>query len=207
MWCDPFLETAEVFIDLLSSDDVLERWDLPSALEGMDVSALAGHTARAVLTLTHYLNQPGTGDPMDAVAYLLTVSDEEDLESRFHEEIRSRAVAEAASGRDALAESAMQALTQLRTRLPATDRRMIVSVLGGMSIRLDEYVSTRLIELVVHLDDLAASLDRQPPQVSDDALAQVSNVLSTAANVKHGAWAVIRAFTRRERVPAWPMVL
>ena len=78
--------------------------------------------------------------------------------------------------------------------------------MGGIPIRVDEYVKTRLLELIVHMDDLAASLEIEPPDVSDEALEIVSTLLSTVADVKHGAWAVIRAFTRRERMLSWPGV-
>ncbi len=206
MWCDPFLDTAEAFVDMLGSEQLAEHWDRPSALDRMRVGHLAGHTARAVLTLSQYLDEPAEGDPVDAVAYILTVSEDDDISSPLHRQIRERAARESEVGRDALAERTMRALTQLRLRLPETDPETLISVLGGMPIRLDEYVRTRLLELVVHMDDLAVSLDTDPPEISDEALESVSTLLSTVADVKHGAWAVIRAFTRRERMLSWPGV-
>jgi hypothetical protein len=206
MWCDPFLDTAEVFVDMLDSDQLAESWDHPSVLDRMKVGHLAGHTARAVLTLNSYLDHPVDGDPVDAVAYILTVSEDDDISSPLNRQIRERATRESEPGRDALAERTMRALTQLRLRLPELDPTTVIGVFGEMPIRIDEYVDTRLLELVVHMDDLAASLDHDPPDVSDEALQIVSALLTTVADVKHGPWAVIRAFTRRERMLSWPGV-
>lgn len=206
MWCDPFLDTAEVFLDMLNWDALDELWDRPSALERMTVGHLAGHTSRAVLTFSRYLDQPGEGEPVDAVAYILTVSEDDDITSPLHRQVRQRAAAEAEVGRNGLVEATLRGLTQLRLRLPGTDPGALIAVMGGIPMRTDEYAKTRLLELVVHMDDLAASLEVDPPEVSDDALRTVSTLLSTVADVKHGAWAVIRAFTRRERMLSWPGV-
>jgi len=206
MWCDPFLDTAEVFLDMLGMDALDEHWDRPSALDRMTVGHLAGHTSRAILTLSRYIDQPVEGDPVDAVAYILTVSEDDDIASPVHRGIRKRAAAEADVGREGLIEGTLRALTQLRLRLPETDPSTLIAVMGGIPIRVDEYVKTRLLELIVHMDDLAASLEIEPPDVSDEALEIVSTLLSTVADVKHGAWAVIRAFTRRERMLSWPGV-
>lgn len=103
-------------------------------------------------------------------------------------------------------EKTLRALTRLRLRLPEVDPSRLIAVLDGIPMRIDEYVKTRLLELVVHMDDLAASVDVPLPAVGDEALEIVSTLLSTVADVKHGAWAVIRAFTRRERMLSWPGV-
>lgn len=206
MWCDPFLDTAELFLDVLGSEDLADQWDRPSALERMTVGHLAGHTARAVLTLSRYLDVPADGDPVDAVAYILTVSEDDDISSLLNRQVRHRAARESAAGRDQLAEDTLRALTQLRLRLPGVDPTTSIGVLGGIPIRIDEYVKTRLLELVVHMDDLAASLGSDPPPIGDNALRAVSRLLSAVADVKHGQWALIRAFTRRERMLSWPGV-
>ena len=206
MWCDPFFETAEAVVDLLGADEVRERWEEPSALDRMTVGQLAGHTARAVLTVERYLDRPAEGDPVDAVAYLLTVSDDTDLQSPINKQVRERAQSESEAGVEALLEATMRALTTLRLRLPVLDPSQLVTVLGGIPIRLDEYLKTRLVEMIVHIDDVCASVELPLPDVGDESLEIVSTLLSTVADVRHGAWTVIRAFTRRERMLSWPGV-
>lgn len=82
-----------------------------------------------------------------------------------------------------------------------------VSVLGGMSMLLDEYLVTRLMELVVHLDDLAVSLELPMPELPPGSLKRVAMVLAEIAVDRNGSLAVIRTFARRERVEKWPYAL
>ena len=66
-----------------------------------------------------------------------------------------------------------------------------------------DYLRSRLVEVLVHTDDLATSvgIDAGPPPPSavDVALA----FLLEAARRDHGDLAVLRAFTRCERVAPW----
>jgi hypothetical protein len=66
---------------------------------------------------------------------------------------------------------------------------------------LDEYLRTRVVELVVHADDLAASIGVElvPPQPATCRVA--IDVLVDAARIRHGDMAVLRALARRERGP------
>lgn len=51
-----FLTTAEVAEELIGSAEVADRWLHDSALVGYTVGGLAGHLARAVLTVAGYLD-------------------------------------------------------------------------------------------------------------------------------------------------------
>ena len=64
---------------------------------------------------------------------------------------------------------------------------------------LDEYLTTRLVEIVLHSDDLAASLGRPEPEFEPDATDRVVGCLIEMAARRHSSLAVIRAMTRRER--------
>ena len=63
---------------------------------------------------------------------------------------------------------------------------------------LDEYLRTRLVELTVHIDDLAISVD-VAPSVPAEAYAAAMDVLVAVGRRRHGDLAVLRALTRRER--------
>ena len=69
---------------------------------------------------------------------------------------------------------------------------------------VDDYLETRIVELVIHLDDLAASVGRTPPRVSPEAESLVLRTLVEMATARHGASVMIRALARRERVTEWP---
>ncbi|MFP5331913.1 MAG: hypothetical protein ACLGHX_06115 [Acidimicrobiia bacterium] len=70
---------------------------------------------------------------------------------------------------------------------------------GGRLISLDDYLVTRLVELIVHSDDLAVSVGAIPPAFSREATGAVIDCLVGVARVRHGDEAVITALSRRER--------
>ena len=73
---------------------------------------------------------------------------------------------------------------------------------ASRSMSLDEYLVTRLLELVVHLDDLAVSLGVDTPAVDAQAVDLVTQCFLGVARIRNGDVAVIRALARRERAPA-----
>ncbi len=94
-----------IFCDLLpttrsivASKAVAERWNEPSALAEFSVRGLAGHLARAVLTVDSYLDGPEpTGrEPISAAAYLANL--DADIASPLNVAIRQRGEEFAASG-------------------------------------------------------------------------------------------------------------
>ncbi|MDP8960914.1 MAG: maleylpyruvate isomerase N-terminal domain-containing protein, partial [Actinomycetota bacterium] len=155
-----FLELARIAADVLAGDDVRSRWNDPSALRGYDVGGLAGHLARAVLTVESYLDVPEPAEDRElstAVDYFAAVLGADDpVDSEFHAAVRRRGAEAAADGPDALLSSLRAATARLGQRLPETDtaRRRIV-VLRDLTLTLDEYLRTRVVELLIHLDDLA----------------------------------------------------
>lgn len=69
------LKVAGSAAELLAADDLRRQWGWPSALHGYDVGGLAGHLARAVLTLESYLDaaKPSAEpDGTDAAGYYLS---------------------------------------------------------------------------------------------------------------------------------------
>ena len=64
---------------------------------------------------------------------------------------------------------------------------------------VEEYLRTRVVELTVHSEDLAASADVDPPTFEDDTLQIAIDVLMGVARIRHGAPAIVRALARRER--------
>ncbi|MDP8961902.1 MAG: hypothetical protein M3N32_09840, partial [Actinomycetota bacterium] len=87
-------------------------------------------------------------------------------------------------------------------RLPETDtaRRRIV-VLRDLTLTLDEYLRTRVVELLIHLDDLAASVGQRCPDVPDHAFRVVAGLLGELAAVRAGGLETVRSLARAERHP------
>jgi hypothetical protein len=58
------------------------------------------------------------------------------------------------------------------------------------------------MEMVVHADDLAASVDLETPTFPDDAVRRVVALLTDVAIDRHGQPAVVRTLSRPQRAPA-----
>ena len=95
-----------------------------------------------------------------------------------------------------------EAAGRLAPRLAAADPTRRVEVLQGVTLPLEDYLRTRLVELVVHLDDLAVSVGRPGPDVPEPALRQVASVLGAVAATRAGGLETVRSLARAERHPA-----
>jgi len=73
---------------------------------------------------------------------------------------------------------------------------------GPWALSLDDFLTTRLLEIAVHCDDLAVSVGVPTPPLDPPALDPVLALLTRLAVRRHGQAAVLRAFSRAERAPA-----
>jgi hypothetical protein len=181
-----FLDGARVVVDAIASPAVAAAWDSPSVLAEQTVGGLAGHLARgAIWVVGDYLDQPEPAAAMfdSAEDYFAAFTAQTD--EATERGIRERGAAVAAAGPQAVATQAATALAALEVRLPGErpDRRTVVA--GGATMRLDDYLVTRVIEQVVHLDDLARSLGVGDYPTPD---ANVRLVLAS------GVWCGLRRF-------------
>ncbi len=203
---DVYLSTAGIARALIASPTVGVRWDEPGALERMTVGAVAAHLARAVITVRDYMAMPlpdPAPAPIDANTYFalgtpLTTDLDDDLNTR----IRSRADDAAAQGHDAVVRSLDDAIVSVTATLRAAPADANVAVFGSAVMRVDDYLVTRLVELAVHLDDLAVSIGVDTPAIDPRAIDLVTACFVGVARIRHGDLAVLRAFARRERVPS-----
>ncbi len=193
-----WLAGARAVAAALADPSVARAWERPSVLEHQAVSSLAGHLARgAVWVVGDYLDADEPDGPPDfdsAAAYLGGVADM--LGPDDHVAIRDRGAAVAAVGHDHLLRRLGQRLDALAERVPAVEPDRLVAVFGGLSIRFDDYLATRVVEQAVHLDDLTRSvegLDVVVPQVCLDLAVSVGiDVVGRA----HGDRAALRALFR-----------
>jgi hypothetical protein len=199
-----FLDTAEVVTGLLRAPELAERWQQPSALAEFRVSGLAGHLARGVFNVERWLAEPPPqgGVPIDAVAYFLTVTEPApNLDDAVPRRIRETGEQEAAAGPEALARECDAARGRLAALLPTVPLDRPVGMLSHV-LPLDQCLLTRLVELVVHLDDLAVSVGVPTPGVPAEAADAVATCLTRIAVARHGLLPVLRTLSRRERASA-----
>ena len=163
-----FLSSATAFVKLLGEIGD-EQWSEPG-LGSWTVRSLAGHTARAILTVENYLGQEEPGDVTIATAevYYSTVY----LSFTDDAAVAVRGI-EAGEwlGENPVAQVSA-ALARARAAIGSQPPNRIVSI-GGMGIHLSEYLRTRVFELVVHTIDLsrATGLPHFLPQTAvEDAV-------------------------------------
>ena len=191
-----FSSAAGSYLELLG-DIRDDQWDLPG-LGVWTVRDLAGHTARAILTVENYLGQeePGEATIGSAVGYYTTVY------PQFTD-----AAAVAARGVEAglwlggdPVGQVSSALARVRALVENQPDSRIVSI-GGMGIRLSEYLRTRILELVVHTIDLSRATGVRHT-LPDAAIADSLALASATAGAKGDGEAVLLALTGRAPLPA-----
>ncbi len=194
-----YLAGCEAVLAALRAPEVALGWDRPSVLEDQPVGSLAGHLARGAIWLVgDYLRGPeptGPADFTDAAEYfsvLVAASTPADDAA-----VRARGAQVAAAGHAALVEEVTDRLPAMRARLDAADPARLVTVFGGRSMSLGAYLATRVVEQVVHLDDLARSLDCPPVALPDGSVEIALDVALRIARIRSGDSALVRALYRQ----------
>jgi hypothetical protein len=196
-----FIDASLISRDLIASPDIARRWDEPSALELFAIRGLAGHLVRATGSVEIYLDRPEPTNsvPISAADYYAAAVETNDLASDLHVAIRQRGEDMAAEGHAALVARLDATIERLRDRLEREPESRLMMVHKDLIVRLDDYLVTRLVELTVHIDDLAVSVGLDTPEMPPDALDVAIDNLVDVARLRHGDIGVLRALTRRER--------
>lgn len=200
---DAFLESAKAALVLLREPALAERWAKPSALPDFSTGGLARHLANQITrTVTYLAAEPG--DSAISVLNHFTSNGwvTSGVDSADNIDIRNRSEqAAAATTSDALADDVDTALRELRTSVLAQPADRIVD-LDDWGLTVNDFLLTRVMELVVHADDLAVSLGIPTPPMPDAATEATIQLLSRIAAWRHGPLSVVRALARQERAPA-----
>ena len=195
-----FLDAAATAVQLLERHELAERWHSRSVLREFSVAALAGHLSRGMTTVERYLDGPEPGEAgISAAGYFDTMIRSADINDPANQAIRARGGEAAAGGPAALASEARAACARLHSRLASVGPGRRLRVAGGLVMTIDEYLRTRVVELVVHADDLAASVGVAPMAPRPETGKIAIDALVDVARIRHGDLAVLRALARRER--------
>jgi hypothetical protein len=203
-----FLASAGVVRDAIADDAVGRAWNEPSVLAEQTVGGLSGHLARGgVWVVDDYLNAELPDAPRAKSAAVYFAQSAEFLNADDHRLIRERGAQVAAVGHRDLCASLAQRLDALTPRLRAEPADRIIGVAGGVAVMtLDAYLETRIVEQVVHLDDLARSLDRDPWPVPPAAQNLVLHIGVDVALLRNDPTAVLRALYRTRLDPVFPVI-
>jgi len=194
------IEAVEAAAELMSRPSVGVAWDTPSALEGMTVGSLAAHLVRAAGATIAYLDRTPVdaqpeGDLLTPVTYFHAAVD-----SPIHDQIKQVSADESAIGHQATAAKCADLAVKLSRRLADEPADRLVGALGGRMLTLDDFCRTRLIEVLLHLDDLAISVGEPRPETDPEGVSIVIGIIGGIARHVHGNWKVVYALARSERV-------
>jgi uncharacterized protein (TIGR03083 family) len=191
-----FASAARSFAELLREVPA-GAWDGPG-LGDWDLRSLVGHTSRSLVTVSQYLHTTGEREDITTPQeYYIRVTpsalgiDPADVAERGRR-----------AGRD-LGDDPCAAVDGLVSRalddVDAADDPLI-EVIGGLGIRLQNYLPTRTFELAVHSMDIARALGLSftpPPDVLDEALVLAVRIAALAGQGE----AALSALTGRGTLP------
>lgn len=200
MTASVFSSAADTFAHLVRAIPEA-AWNGPG-LGDWDMRSLVGHTSRSLITVSEYLRASAERpdvheDVTDAVDYYVYVRD-------YATTAGAEAVTERGrqAGRDLGADPVAE-VDRLVARALAdveTTGDPVISVIGGMGIRLSNYLQTRVFELAVHGVDIAraADVDFELPT----AVLEEATVLAARVAVRLGQGeTVLTALTGRTALP------
>jgi Mycothiol maleylpyruvate isomerase N-terminal domain len=202
---DTYLGAVDWLHGLLGRAEVVGAWPEPSAIAGYTVGGVASHAVHSVLWLEQLLKdvEPVGLRPVSVLEYFGPNRIEGSVDADpFSASLRSAAEAFAQTGPEivfAACITARDELVGLLTDVSVTRAVPVLRVPGGQ-VPLGEYLRTRMLEIVVHGDDVVCSVAgmivASPPP---DTLAACMDVCLELARARAGDLSVLRAFTRRER--------
>ncbi len=199
---ETFLTAARISADLARRREVAEHWTQESACAGMSVGGLAHHLVQQLTNTVRILAaEPHDDAPIPLLEhYQRAAWVTADLDDEVNVRIREDADGDAAGGPDGLTPVVDDALAELPVLLAASADVVLIPW-QGWSLSTEDYLTTRLMEMVVHSDDLAASVGVPTPEFPEEVLAPVFGLLTGVAARRHGQVAVVRALSRPQRAP------
>ena len=151
----------------------------PTVLPGWDMYTLTAHVILIYRALPRVLGQPTRARPLPNAEYVRR-------DPRAAEAITESTLAGTSehSGADLL-EQLDRAIDDLAEVLPAADLRSVVSAPRG-PVTAGDFLATRVVEVVVHADDLSRSLpDRAPIVLHRAALSRCTRTLADILAGQH----------------------
>jgi hypothetical protein len=196
-----FVAACRTAFDLASRPEVADAWTSESSCEGMTVGGLAQHLLAQAEHVVRVLHTEPAGQPIPAIEHYhraAWVSGDEDANAG----IRTSADEAAEPGPDAVLADVREVLDALPDALSARRSPDVVHVAWqGWSLTTDDFLLTRSLELVVHLDDLASSVGLPTPPMPDRVVEPVLALLTRLAVERHGQAALVRTLSRPQRAP------
>lgn len=201
---EDFVSAARIALELASSPEVRAAWDTESACAGMTVGGLAAHLLGQALSTVRLLEAaPVEDEPIPLLEhYARAAWVRSGPEDEANTGIRDDSNDTAQGGPGRVLAAGRAAVDRLPGALHAPRNPDQVHVTWqGWSLTTDDFLTTRAMEIVVHSDDLAASVGLDTPEFPEDVVAGVLTLLTGVAVRRHGQAALVRALSRPQRAP------
>ncbi|GAA5146845.1 hypothetical protein GCM10023340_18370 [Nocardioides marinquilinus] len=198
---DALARACRALVPLVSDARVAERWDDGSALPGLTVGGLTRHLVSQPECAVEFLRAPLPPDvPLLSLRAHYDRADWLDapVEHPANTSICADFDAMAAGGQPHSVGILEQSLADLPGAIAAAGPVVHVPW-QDCALALDDLLAVRLVEVVVHADDLATSVGAEPPAFDDDVLHPALAVLAMLAARRHGQAPLVRALARAER--------
>lgn len=199
-----FVDACRTAFRLAGRPEVVASWDDASACAGMTVGGLTHHLLAQARHVAALLAEPAG---LDAPIPLLDHYARAEWVTAAPEAEANTSIRDGGNEAAAVGHAAVLAeIAPLLDRLPDLMRTprnpdTIVIPWQGWALTTDDFLITRSMELVVHSDDLAASVGLPTPEFPDTVAAHVISLLGGVAARRHGQAAVVRALSRPQRAP------
>jgi hypothetical protein len=163
---------------------------------------LASQPVLVVSLLGAYPEEGAAAETIDLVEhYARAAWVREDVDGDTNRAIRETADRQASDGPEAIVAMLSDARARLDEALSSAPATAYLAW-QGWSLRTDDFLVTRLMEMVVHADDLATSVDVAVPAFGPDILDPVFRLLTALSVRRHGQDALVRTLSRPQRAPA-----
>jgi hypothetical protein len=200
-----FSRAARIVADLVGRPEVGEHWDDESACAGMTVGGLAHHLGDQAVLAVRLLEAGPAQEQAIALDehYARAAWVREDLDGEANIAIRRGSDEQARDGQGPLQERVEAAVDRLPGVMESVVADMPVLIpWQGWALTAQDLLTTRMMEMLVHGDDLAASVGVETPEFPDEVVDRVLGLLTRVAVRRHGQTAVVRALSRPQRAPA-----
>jgi hypothetical protein len=202
---DTYLGAVDWLRGIVARSVVAEAWCEPSALEQYTVGGVAAHAVHGIQWLQQVLNDT---EPVGLRRVTVgeffgpnRVEDSEDGDP-LSASLRTAAEAFAQTGAPVVTAACTESrddLVAMLSTVPATRPIPIIRVPGGQ-VPLCEYLPTRILELIVHGDDVVCSVPGlHVPDPPPAAVGVSLELCVELARARVGDLASLRAFARAER--------
>lgn len=199
---DALLRATDALVALVSVPGVAEAWDRESAMPGMTVGGLTRHLVSQPECAVEFLGIR----PVPPHAPTVSLAELFDRTDWFHAPVDAAENTSIVDNFNAMAEGgqphAVAILDEARSALPAA-----IAAAGPTTyvpwqdccLATDDFLVVRLMEVVVHADDLATSLGSPTPALDDEVLHPALALLAMLSSLRHGQDGAVRALARAER--------